>query len=358
MFAAMSTPAAASLSSPPATRLARLPQRLRWLVAAATVLFSVGLLLAAMNAPPAVPTDTAPKLGDAATYLEIITRMQAGTPYYDAAHDVLRANDYGTASIFNWRFPAWPTFLALLPGLAWAQSLLGLMGAAAIILVAREWLPPLGRWGTGAAVFLTALSLGGLLTPESVLFAEVAAGVLILMSFAAYAADWRWLGVIAALLALFVRELAAPAVIIALLYAVRDRRPAELVVLLAGVAAFVIAYALHAAAILARLGPDDLAYAEGWLQFGGLGFLVRAAQFNGLFALAPAWLAALLLPLGLLGALAALPNLRAVIVLVLFVAGFAIIGKPFNTYWGALFTPLMSLCVVWALPAFRDLLRR
>lgn len=341
-----------------ATRLARLPQRARRLVLLAVLLFAAGLFMAAFQSQPLPGDEAAPLHGDATTYAEIVSRMQSGTGYYDAAHDVLRANGYGTASIFNWRFPAWPTFLALLPGLGWAQAFLGLLGIGAIALVASEWRTTLGPMGTGIAAALTALSLAGLLAPESVLFAEVAAGILILLSFAAYAADWRWLGVAAALLALFVRELAAPAVIVAVLYAVRDRRPRELVVLLIGIAAFVAAYALHAATIVSRLGPDDLAYAEGWLQFGGLGFLVRAAQFNGLFALAPVWLSALLLPLGLIGALAALPNLRAILVLALFVAAFAIIGKPFNTYWGALFTPLMTICAIWSVPAIRDLLRR
>ncbi len=340
------------------TRLARLSRPARLALLFGFALFAIGLLLAALGtAPP--PTDpAAPLHGDAATYAEIVTRMRSGAPYYDAAHQVLRTNGYGTASIFNWRFPLWPTLLALLPGLGWAQALLGLLGLAAIALVANEWRTTLGVPGTAIAALLATISLGGLLATESVLFAEVAAGVLILLSFGAYAADRRWLGVGAALLALFVRELAAPAVLVALLFAVRDHRPREVVVLLLGVAAFAAAYVLHAAAVLSRLGPEDLAYAEGWLQFGGLGFLVRAGQFNGLFALAPVWLAALLLPLGLLGALAALPNLRAALVLVLFVAAFTVIGKPFNTYWGALFTPLMSICVVWSVPAIRDLLRR
>jgi MFS family permease len=340
------------------TRLARLPIAVRMGVLLAMLIFAAGLLLAALATGPLPADPAAPLQGDAATYAEIIARMRSGDAYYDAAHDVLRANGYGTASVFNWRFPAWATLLALLPSLGWAQILLGLCGLGALALVAREWRLTLGLAGTAVAALLTTLSLGGLLAPESVLFAEVAAGVLILLSFAAYAADWRWLGVAAALLALFVRELAAPAVLVALLYAVRDHRRGEVIALLVGFAAFASAYALHVAAVLSRLGPDDLAYADGWLQFGGLGFLVRAAQFNGLFALAPVWLSALLLPLGLLGALAALPNLRAALVLTMFVAAFAVIGKPFNTYWGALFTPLLTVCMVWSLPALRGLLRR
>jgi hypothetical protein len=46
------------------------------------------------------------------------------------------------------------------------------------------------------------------------------------------------------------------------------------------------------------------------------------------------------------------------LVLTMFVAAFAVIGKPFNTYWGALFTPLLTVCMVWSLPALRGLLRR
>lgn len=64
------------------------------------------------------------------------------------------------------------------------------------------------------------------------------------------------------------------------------------------------------------------------------------------------------LPLGVLGALAALPDPRAALVLLLFVTAFTMSGKPFDGYREALFTPLMSMCIVWSLPTLRDLLRR
>lgn len=345
-------------SARPATRLAALPSSAKLALLSATLALAVGLVISVLGAKPPLTDAAAPAVGDAATYLEIVTRMKAGEGYYDAAHEVLRDNGYGTASVFNWRFPAWPSVLALLPGLGWAQGLLGITGLAALVLVARAWNAPLGPLATGIAMALAAISLASLLAPEAVLFAEIAAGVLVLLSIAAYAADWRWLGLAAALLALIVRELAAPATVVALLYALRDHRRGEVTVLLLGIAAFAAAYALHAWAVLSRLGPDDVAYADGWLQFGGLGFLAHATHFNGLFALAPVWLAALVLPLGLLGALAAPPNLRAALVLLMFAGGFAVAGKPFNAYWGALYAPLLTLCVVWSVPALRDLLRR
>jgi hypothetical protein len=32
------------------------------------------------------------------------------------------------------------------------------------------------------------------------------------------------------------------------------------------------------------------------------------------------------------------------------------VGKPFNNYWGAMYTPLLMLGLPWAMVALRDLL--
>ena len=201
------------------------------------------------------------------------------------------------------------------------------------------------------------LSLAGIAVPESVVFSEVAAGTLILVSVAAYGNGWRVVGSVAGLAALFLRDLAAPYVVVCAVLALSERRWREAAAWGFGLAAYAGYFGWHWWMVTLQLGPMDGAYGEGWLQFGGLGFLLKAAGFNGLLSLAPGWVAALLLPAGLLGLAAWPKDGRAALTLAAYVLLFAVVGKPFNGYWGALFTPVMMLGVAWALVDVRDVVK-
>src|SRR5690606_23710194 len=101
--------------------------------------------------------------------------------------------------------------------------------------------------------------------------------------------------------ALFLRELAAPYVLVAAVLALRDRRWNEVAAWVVGGLAYSGYFAWHWWSVMQQLTPADRDYAEGWLQFGGPRFLLSAAGFNGLWSLMPGWFAALVLPLGLMG---------------------------------------------------------
>lgn len=324
---------------------------------AAAILLAAGLLTAALL-PGSTPAPAATGgAGDLVSYQRIIAQMQAGEGYYSAAHDVLVADGYGTRSVFNWRTPAWPMLLAALPSLAWAQGLIGALALVGVLGVYRmmraDGGPVIAAVGAGGV----ALSLFGIAVPESVVFSEVAAGTLILVSVAAYGNGWRMAALVAGLAALFLRELAAPYVVVCAVLALKDRRWREVVLWGAGLVAYAGYFGWHWSMVAAQLGPMDKDYAEGWLQFGGLGFLLKAAGFNGLLSLAPSWVAALLLPLGLFGLIAWPKGGRAALTVAAHVLLFAAVGKPFNAYWGALFTPVMMLGVAWAWVGVRDVAR-
>jgi hypothetical protein len=340
------------------SRFATLPRVIGVVALGAAIVLAIGMLFAAAM-PPSAPVPAGPSgSGDLVSYQRILDRMQAGQGYYEAAHEVLVADGFGTRSVFNWRTPAWPTVLAALPSLPWAQGLLGalaLLGVLGVYRMMRSEGGPVVALVTAGGV---GLSLFGIAVPESVVFSEVAAGTLILVSVAAYGNGWRMAGLVAGLAALFLRELAAPYVVVSVVMALKDRRWRELALWGAGLVGYAGYFGWHWTMVVAQLGPMDRAYAEGWVQFGGLGFLLKAAGFNGMLSLAPSWLAALLLPLGLFGLTAWPKGGRAALTVAAYVLLFAVVGKPFNGYWGALFTPVMMLGVAWAWVGLRDVAGR
>lgn len=338
------------------TRLAELPRPLAYVVLGLTLAAIAVLLMVAMGRAPLVPahaaTAVAPE-GDLVSYQRIIERMRGGAAYYTAAHEVLVADGYGTRSVFNWRTPAWPMLLAALP-VGWGQGLLAALALAAVLMVYRMMREDGGAVVAGLSMLAVGASLGGIAAASSVVFSEVAAGTLIVVSVAAYGNGWRAIGLVAALLALFLRELAAPYVVVCLVLALRERRWSEVRLLAVGLIAYAVYFGWHWWMVSQQLGPTDRAYGDGWLQFGGLGFILATAGFNGLWSFAPPWLAAVFLPLGLLGLWAWPKGTLALATVVVFVAMFAAVGKPFNAYWGALYTPVLMLGLGWAIPAVRE----
>src|SRR5690606_20126060 len=102
-----------------------------------------------------------------------------------------------------------------------------------------------GLWLAGATALAVAASLAAIAAPEGVMFAEVAAGPLILLSVTAYAAGWRRAGVAAGLLALFVRELAGVYVLVCLVLALRERRWREAAAWAVGMSLYAGFFAWH-----------------------------------------------------------------------------------------------------------------
>lgn len=343
------------------TRLAELPRPLAYVALGLTVAAIALLLVVAMGRAPLLPADaataaTAPE-GDLVSYQRIIERMRGGADYYTAAHEVLVADGYGTRSVFNWRTPAWPVLLAALPE-GWGQGVLAVLALAGMLMVYRMLREDGGAGVAMLSMLAVGISLGGIVAPASVVFSEVAAGALILISIAAFGNGWRMIGVPAALLALFLRELAAPYVVVALVLALRDRRWGEARLWALGLFAYAAYFGWHWWMVSQQLGPMDRAYGDGWLQFGGLGFILATAGFNGLWSLGPVWLPAVLLPLGLFGLWAWPRGTPALATVVAFLVLFAAVGKPFNSYWGALYTPVLMVGLGWAAAAVWDTLSK
>lgn len=348
---------AALLAALPATRFRALTPRLAGAVLTLVLFATLALLAASAGHRPSAPA-LSPATGDMATYARIVGRMHAGQGYYAAAHAELTSGGFGTRSVFNWRLPTLAWLTSRLPSLAVASFLLGLGALAALLAAARMVAASAGRATAYGALAALIASLIACVIPAAVLFSEVVAGVLILASASAYGLKRPAAGFVLALAALFIRELAAPYVVVCGLLALHERRLAEAGAWLAGLAAFAVYFFWHSGMVHAELAAGGLAYPEGWLQFGGLGFILATAQFNGALLAAPLWLTALLLPLSLLGLFAwrGPAGARVALAVAFYLLLFTAVGKPFNTYWGALYTPLMMLGLAFAPAALADLI--
>jgi hypothetical protein len=295
--------------------------------------------------------------GDKALYQRTIARIHAGEDYYSALGGVLRADGRPTTSVLNWRTPLHLTAMAFLPNLVWAQVILGGLAAFALILAFNIMAE--GKYAALAAL-QTLLMLGTLLvcfTDVGLFFPEIWAGVLIAVSLGAYATRLRPLAIGMALLALFVRELALPYVLVCGLLAYRAKRRTETLVFTIGLVAYIAYFAAHVAKVNSAILVGDVANPAGWVQFGGVGFLLRATCVGWLMILPP-WITAVYLPISVLG-LAGWNHAvaqRALLTVIAYLAAFSIVGHSVNLYWGALYTPILTFGAAIGIVALYELI--
>jgi hypothetical protein len=339
----------------PATPFANLQRRSAVAIAIATLSAIVVLLTVALN-ETAVSPAPADDEGDLALYGGIVSAMRLGVPYYEAAHAALLAGGYGTTSVFNWRLPTLAFLQSMAPYQAMWTATSGALAVGALLLMVAAMARTAGTaTATLATVTLTA-GLVAFATPAGAQFSEIFAGMLILASAGAYGLRWRALAVLLALAALFVRELSGIYVLVCIYLAWREGERKELAAWAGGLLCFAVFFVWHYMKVKAQLGPTDIAYPDGWVQFGGLQFVLATASFNGILTALPRWVSAIVLPLALLGLVAGgRTTQRAMIAVFFYISCFAIAGKPFNAYWGALYTPLLMVGAAFAPAAIRDL---
>ena len=191
-----------------------------------TVLAFVVCLFASRSGKPNTPLNVS-GFTDPEILERIVDRVRHGDGYYQAAGTELRADHFHVRSVFNWREPLYAWFLAASPRPIFGQLLLGALTIAMTLLGFRYFI----GCGDRLAAVLTLILLPGAayggFVPWGSTTLEIWAGVLIAISVFAYAGD-RWLlGVIIGLIALFIRELAAPYVAVCIVLALINRRPAR-----------------------------------------------------------------------------------------------------------------------------------
>ena len=309
----------------------------------ATCAFFVAVSLSPLAQGFADAADRGP--GDLGLYLAEVQRIREGQSYYDAAAVELVDRGYPTRSVFNWRTPLPVWLIAQLPQLLAANVVLAGLGLVLVLLaftlVADE--------GSPAQGLLCVVFLSGALLPcflgEPVLLSELWSGVLLAISAACFGLRRHGWGVLFGLAALFLRELAAPYVVVCLVLAAGELRYRELGAWALGLIAYAAFYVLHVQQVLPRIGTEATAHDGGWIRFGGAAFLVATAQVNAYLLLLPQWISGIYLAAALLGAATwnSAAGRRIGLTVAAYTVAFGIVGNDFNQYWGCQIAPLLCL---------------
>ncbi|HEY4031004.1 MAG TPA: hypothetical protein VGM25_11715 [Caulobacteraceae bacterium] len=318
---------------------------------------------------PLEPPSPAPASGKAFTDVQLhrdeVAFARDPSTYYQHVIAEQRLRNYPLKPFAAVRPPVLAFALAWLPGgETSARTLLAALG----VLVAGMWtarlIDPLGAPGAAVAGLALASGVIAAFTPNGYLMHECWAGLLIALALALHPGERRAgrapliaASLLAGLAAGMIRELSLPLLGVMAVMAFVERRPKEALLWLGAIGLCLLALLGHALAVIRHTLPTDQGMA--WVRLGGWGFLLAADRWNAIVALKP-WLAAVLLPPALAGALAwgGPVGRRLALALLGYAAGFLVVGRPEDTYWGLMIAPLLPLGWAGAVAAGFSLLAR
>lgn len=303
----------------------------------------------------AASTDLDEDDGDLALYERISDRVVAGEDYYAAAMAEQRAGNYPTRPFVTVRLPT----LAMMHrwiGRDAVGLILTLSLPIAILLLmhqVRGNVRPPERVGAGIAMLLGG---AGVIIPEAPLIHELVAGLLLSLALAIYSPTRWWPSLIFAALALSVRELAAPFVLLWLAFAASQRRWKEAAGVAGVLVIFVMGMYLHYLGVEAQRLPGD-AISQGWDALAGPALPLLALSKLTALLLLPTWVAAPLAILPLLGwlALGGRLGLFATLWFAGFFTAMALFARPENFYWAQLTLPIYLAGFAFVPRALADL---
>ncbi len=296
-------------------------------------------------------------LGDINLYRNIQQRYVAGEDYYAVAVDEQRRSNY----------PTKPFVTVRLPTLSWINGLFSetlLVIAAYVLMIATviSWIgtlvPTTNQAERVAAGVLLAFGGIGQMGEAATLMHELPAGLLLTLALGIYRPGRWWPSLLAAALALAIRELALPFLLLWGAFALSQKRWAEAGAIAGVVLAFLIGMYFHAGAVMAQQLPGD-ATSPGWNGMHGpqLG-LVALSRLTALLVLPPEFAGpvALLAILGWIGFGGRLGLFAS-----LWFAGFwlamSLFARMNNLYWIMLLMPAYAAGLAFVPRAISDLVQ-
>lgn len=317
-------------------------------------------LMAVVTWSPA--TAPAPKLrsspaqqSDLQLYRDIIAGVASGRDYYTVAANELRKGNYPLKPFFTFRLPTHATAYALIG----ERPLVLVIWALSVALILAWWLrlrPCLPLSLTGLAMFLLAGGLGGMLQPQTGLFHESWAALLLALMVAVYRSDRFWPAVILGGAALMIRELALPMILAMGGLALLEKRWREAAAWSLVVAMFGIYLTLHANWVSQVVLPADPP-SPGWSGLNGLQFALKSIAKVTFGIRLPDALALGLLVLSLFGWASVRTGwaLRATLLIAGYSAMLALLARADTFYWALIPAPLAFVGLAFVPKALSDL---
>lgn len=298
--------------------------------------------------PVQVAAERAERMAEAETrdtdlqlYDAIAERVRAGENYYEVAVEEQRARD----------FPVRPGLAVRLPTLAFITAVIGQWGllALGIVLV----LGTMVAWhyrlrdmpgGPGRLRYITLLLVIGCVAgmkPQYLVLHEVWAGLLIALSLGLYRPHrWGW-AILAAAMALAIRELALPFVMLMMVIAWMRGNRGETAAWFGLIVLFGLGLAVHLLQVAEVTSAADPA-SPSWLALRGLGGWTSNIVLSSPLYLLPGWLAAPLALLPLLGwaGWRSWFGFTGFLLCLGYGVAFMIAGRDNNFYWALVVMPV------------------
>ena len=337
------------------TRLEGWP-RSRALAAIAALL---ALLAVATWSPATAP---APKLRSSPTqqsdlqlYRDIIAGVAAGRDYYEVAAEELRKGNYPLKPFFTFRLPTHATVYAT----AGERAMIVVVWALCAGLMLAWWIklrPLLPLSFLALAMFLMAGGLGGMLQPQTGLFHESWAGLLLALMVALHRPGRIWPAVAIGGAALMIRELALPMILAMGGLALIERRWREAAGWALAVVLFGIYMTLHANWVSQVIIAGDPP-SPGWSRAHGLQFALKSIAKVTFGIRLPDVVGLALLVLSLFGWASVKTGwaLRVTLLLAGYIALLALFARPDTFYWALVPAPLSFMGLTFLPKALADL---
>lgn len=319
----------------------------------------IALLAVATWSPEAAP---APKLraskaqpSDLQLYRDIIAGVEAGGDYYQVAADAQRKNHYPLKPFFTFRLPTHATVYAMFGERLMIVAIWILCAAVMFAwwMRLRSVLPiPL----LAAVMFLIAGGLGGMLQPQTGLFHESWAALLLAFMVAVRRPENPWPAIFAGGLALMIRELALPMILAMGGLALLEKRWQEAAGWALVVVLFGIYMTFHAQWVSEVVRPGDLS-SPGWSAMLGIQFALKSiAKVTFGIRMSDA-IGAGLLVLSLFGWASVKSGwaLQATLLLAGYTAMLALFARTDVFYWGLVPAPLAYVGLAFLPKALSDL---
>jgi hypothetical protein len=340
----------ALLFSLPSTRFAGISWRAAALILAiAGALTALGLWISATPAPADDPPSAQQQAGDLALYRQIVSEMRKGARYEEAAVSEHRSRHYPVQPFVTVRPPLLANFLARLPSESAGAAVLASLGVLSFCAWAFRLLREPGAIVKTYIFFALLSGSISAFASNLSLFHEAWAGQLISLSLALRSERRFTASALLGLLAALIRELALPYLLAMALAAFWEKRWREGTAFALAIGIVLVGLAVHAHSVHQLTGPDDVS-SPGWFALGGWSFVLLTSGWNMLTVTSPAWVAAIFVPLSLLGALAlkGAAGLRLFLLLGGYTLAFTVVGRPCNFYWGLLIAPLLGVGLAMA----------